>query len=425
MISFITLVFFSFTLISVVYSLKKWGPISPPTLFVTSAVIYNSLIPLELMLTGELSYSLSGRIYVNVTQEQCLAIVAMSLVANVSFLIGYAYLYDKVWLARSTAAFGALGASLTEANPPPIAFAFVSMVGFFILSFFYGENLTLSTSSYEANYTLIYSSSVYSFFLGIAQIYAVVAAIGFFRAKSGIGKILGVILILLPIFWGLKASDKNPMLLSFLGIALMFIKGKSLRHSVLYVLMVFAGMAVLPVFSAYRAGVSFSEMPAESFSLLPRDPKGPFVSLVSAIEGNLPVETHYLQSLATLIPRVLWPDRPLDAANVFAGNNIVNWIGGEGLGYSLLGESYYNFGYLFFLTYLMLGALYSLLGQLGGRTGLLPLITILMLYQSVLCHRSSLIGQAKEFVYFSVPAILILLFWNSSALKTETNPSKN
>jgi hypothetical protein len=67
-----------------------------------------------------------------------------------------------------------------------------------------------------------------------------------------------------------------------------------------------------------------------------------------------------VDTFSIFVPRVIWPDRPMDPSEAFAKDVIPNWEPGMGLGYSPLIEAYTNFGLWFsFLEFLAFGLVWG------------------------------------------------------------------
>lgn len=169
---------------------------------------------------------------------------------------------------------------------------------------------------------------------------------GTFRQRS-----CAFILTCLVVGWGFYSQQKNPFVQA--GIAMMApYLGRRSRQAGFLVIICLAAVVViggLPLFSAYRGGATldFNRLWRE-FSVLDTDAAGPAMSLAIATsdEPEFRLGETYLLNFFLLVPRRIWPGRPESLAEQFSVEEMPadRWFPGAGYGFSLLAESYMNFG---------------------------------------------------------------------------------
>ncbi len=181
---------------------------------------------------------------------------------------------------------------------------------------------------------------------------------------------------------------------------------------------------LVPLFNLYRTRMPFVDvidrMSLSSISFTRLDPAGPMHSLASIIGDDslqLKYGSTYINSLGVLIPKVIWPDRPLDLSEEFAKEYISDWSEGQGFGYSPLAEAYVNFsipGALiqFFFFGLLIGSFLQFLRTrvlFNYEFLLVPFIYIVGYYTVILSFRSPLIGPIKMVMMFTGPYFLLAI----------------
>lgn len=333
------------------------------TIFGLGAFLYYIAIPMELSLRNMDSFVLSGVAY-EVSPDLQLKIVAMGTMALVAFAAGYKFTGFAPFQRPADKSV-----QLHDYAPAPIPkhLYILTAASIALLLVFYQDDLQ-GVSSYEGHYTIAYSVPVFSVLtelavIGLAMIAAMLVCRRTLRARM-----LAILLVGLIVAWGIYSSDKDPLLLGLLAIGSTFVQRRGrfqFRVLLGIVVVILVSGPLVELFSAYRADV---ELTADNVRLdgvmLDRDPTGPLVSLIETVEDRT-IEHRYgqtfLDGIILLIPRSVWPDRPLDLSEQFVRERLGNrWKAGMGMGYSLLAESFLNFGWFGpLIQYLFLGLLWG------------------------------------------------------------------
>ena len=178
--------------------------------------------------------------------------------------------------------------------------------------------------------------------------------------RRGVASFLkGLFLLLFVFFMGAIFRYKVLMLPSLCGLAFCFFRIKVIKQRYLIAM----SLLIIPVtlffmvsFSAYRMyidkDISMGEVIEkhfnfDRFSFVHSDPAGPFVSIVHELNDDRKFEygRSYMYMPLYVLPKIIYPNRPLNLAERFARRMIPNWKIGQGLAYSPLAEAYRNFGY--------------------------------------------------------------------------------
>ena len=121
----------------------------------------------------------------------------------------------------------------------------------------------------------------------------------------------------------------------------------------------------LAAFSTYRANVPADKIVKAiiwKMSFTRSDPAGPMVSILHELNKDAPLilGNTYTNIFTIFTPKIFFPNRPLDLAEKFAKEMIVNWKPGQGLAFSPLAEAYMNFGYYgALIQYFIFGMIWS------------------------------------------------------------------
>jgi hypothetical protein len=341
-----------------VYFEKREASFSSLTVFGLAAFLYYISIPLELAIGGADFFALSNFV-VDVPQGLQFQIIVMGTIALVSFAFGY-----------RLSGFRPFTIPVKGIAGPPETFprhlALLVGVATTVLILFYRSELN-QVSTYAGNYSTVYSSPLFSLLTEIVATGLVVTSATIANRAPRIS-----ILLLIPVVaWGIYSSDKDPMILALLGFAVRFVRpGQGLRWRPLigsFLALVLAG-PLLGLFSTFRAEgalVADDFKIAVAVFMLNKDPAGPMVSLVETITDDkieFQFGATYVTGLTAVVPRVIWPDRPVDLSERFIRDRMQSsWRPGMGLAYSLLAEAYLNFGWLGpVIQYGLLGLLWGL-----------------------------------------------------------------
>ena len=159
------------------------------------------------------------------------------------------------------------------------------------------------------------------------------------------------------------------------------------------------------------------------------DPAGPmhvfFVLVIDNENFSYQFGKTYLNAFYNWIPKFIWADRWLDPAETVARENISNWSEGQGMGYSLLGESYLNFNYLgAFIQYFMIGYLWGKIWNFFKRKISkinyhiwLSIYYTLGVYILFVMHRAFFASIFKQLIIILIPMYLVTVFFNKITIK--------
>ncbi len=172
--------------------------------------------------------------------------------------------------------------------------------------------------------------------------------------------------LLLVFLWGLLSGSKDEILIATLAFFITYFVSNDLKRllnfSFYSILLFFALPFLLVSFTIFRSGVNIDLEQIStliSYGLFKNtEPAGP-LSVLNDIINNTHKTlygTSYLNSFEILVPKFIWPSRPLDLAEAFARENMNDWEPGFGRGFSLLAEGYLNFNkYGTLIHYIIIG----------------------------------------------------------------------
>lgn len=152
-------------------------------------------------------------------------------------------------------------------------------------------------------------------------------------------------------YFFLMRNKKIAFSLMFVGIA-----------AILFVLMPMVNIAKSPVARESFAKIFEYYVGNFRFTFMDTDASGPMEATLIAVsdDSHLLLGKTYIDGLSLFIPRILWKDRPLDIAESFARDHVVNWQPGQGMGFGPIAEAYVNFGlYFSFLEFIIFGLLWG------------------------------------------------------------------
>lgn len=317
------------------------------TVFGLAAFLYYVAIPLELSVIGRDFFIISG-IPIGVPPIVQLQIVAMGTAALLAFTAGY----DVTGFAPFVVSHGVVDAA--DGRPETVNQSTYWLGGVCLLALlaFYRYELG-AVGTYQGNYSIAYSSPLFSILIEL-MVTSLALAAGVLGCREANKRPAVAVLLVIPVvLWSIYSSDKDPMLLGLLGGGAYFVQQRR-KHQMRVIVGIVAACSLagplVGLFSTYRAE---GKLTADDFRfhslMLERDPMGPMVSLVEILQDESIEHRYgatYLDSLVLLIPKSLWPDRPLDLSENFIRERLAGWQPGMGMGYSLLAEAYLNFGWL-------------------------------------------------------------------------------
>ena len=294
-----------------------------------------------------------------------------------------------------------------------------------ILIIFY-RDLIFAQSDYVVAYGITYESPLYSFVkMHFLIALGLTAGLIKHRGWRWKGKTISLAIVILIVLMGILTSDKGPLLLALLTCA-SFIEFNKISFIKFVTISSFGSVCVIIIvlfFNLYRTQIPivevFHKMPWTEISFVKLDPGGPMVTLCSVIEDNVPLRygKTYIDGIGVIIPKAIWPDRPLSLSEEFAQDFITDYSEGKGLGYSPLAESLLNFhipgafihffifGFFFgvFLEYLKKRIFVNL------NSLLVPFIYIVGYQIIIMSFRSPLVGPLKLLILIIVPYCVVII----------------
>ena len=208
---------------------------------------------------------------------------------------------------------------------------------------FFSDELLNSVSSYRGNVVNKFENSIFSFYSDFLVIFYSITGC-YLRIKSKKFNFLGWFLSCFGILMGFLFSSKDEILISVLAILAppIFNSKFNFKKNILYISII---IFVLPIFSIFfsllRAGYSIFNFQNIKYAFssgfaVNSDPGGPMVVLDTIVNSSndLLWGSTYINSIISLIPKFIYPNRPLDIAQKFAIDNLEVYDSGYGIGFS-------------------------------------------------------------------------------------------
>lgn len=420
---FLLLIYYTF------YFFPIEGLLSTPLMFGIGTFLYYFSIPLELTIRKMDFYTM--KVYGSVLLDDVVKtkIIAMGLIAYVAFMLGYSLSKYPNELKKD----------VRKIKCPNYHFYLIlGLLSSGALIIFYRGELLSTGTSYSNAYLVRGSSSVFSFLTKFTILVFVLGGAFLILNQSKILKASGYGLIFSCLIWGIYSFDKDPILIAALGIMAPFLINRSFNRYPLYkVILVFMILILIipllsSIFSLYRGNAIqdvFAKIKDRGVYLR-FDSAGPFVSIIYCLfeSPEKKLGLSYINSLVSWIPKFIWENRPLDLSLSFAQINIKGWMPGMGLGFSLLAESYANFGPLGpLIQYLFLGFSWGLLWKGFFRFALVNQKQEIKIFYAVFgnyllltMHRAPVSGIVVQIMQFAIPLLILRrLFNNKRRLQSE------
>tara|TARA_B100001564_G_scaffold360035_1_gene384993 strand:- start:1667 stop:2992 length:1326 start_codon:yes stop_codon:yes gene_type:complete len=303
-----------------------------------------------------------------------------------------------------------------------------------ILTFF-NDEIALS-GTYVGNYTTIYNNPIYSLLLEYTYI-SISVFNGILILKNKRIKIINLFICFVIVFWGIYSSNKDPIVISLAPFLLYFTfkpPKKAYLFLFYFLILVLFIVCFLMLFTVFRKELNFSYDVIESiineFGIFRyTDPAGPMHVFSELVINNDNFEFQlgktYLSFFYIWIPKFIWPGRWLDPAQEFAQNNITNWISGQGMGYSLLGESYLNFGFFgAFIQYFIIGYLWGKIWNFIKNRFIkinynlwLSIYYVFGVYILLVMHRAFTSAIFKQLILIVIPLTIISVFFDKIVVR--------
>lgn len=370
-------IFLLVSILSIRLCREREGLYSTVFFFSIGAAIYFISLPVEMIIknASEFPIDLSYDISIAVEQSVYYKISFMGIMAVVGFTFGHilsgfrSKSPDSINLLPDIAGNKGRNKLFEKA-------IFLFLIGTLLtLLLIFPSFLPSMHKSYSSAYDTKYHNPLPMFIYELFYIANAIFATALILKRRFFCSVVGALLFVVNFLLTINTYIKAPAVVAILGCGYCyFFLAKNKKAAMFSVL---AGILIIlfvlvPLFSASRhpvAGQTFVrpfELLANNFrvSFINTDAGGPMAVTVMAVNKESPLmlgET-YVRGLSLFIPRFLWPNRPLDIAESFARNNMINWKPGQGLGFGPIAEGYINFGtYACFIEFFLFGLLWGTL----------------------------------------------------------------
>jgi hypothetical protein len=339
-------------------------------IFSLLAFAYGAGIPIELILRDESTVTVSSYFTLTgFTPDISWIIFTMSVLSIPFFCLGYV-LSGFSALRPDNHNKAKFHKSLSDYMP--YALMTIALISTLLITFRYQNVIQSASSSYHLSSELQYTNPIafllyYLVYVTIAILAAIIAV-----RHGHKGLIMAGLLWFAGIYMAFYSHERAPIALTSLSIGYVLFhktKGKGwLAAGSAFAAMILL-FVITPIFSLARSGefelheIIPQLISGYGISIRNLDPAGPVYSIVMYIKDSPPLElgSTYLSQLGVIIPKFIWPDRPVDLAENFAREYMANWTPGMGFGYSPYAEATLNFGpYFAPLHFLIVGLVWGL-----------------------------------------------------------------
>jgi len=396
---------------------REEGYYSTISIFALGCFVYYVAIPFDLSVRHLLGEGNPSGFAVSLTDNQLAGVIAMAALALVAWVAGYLVSGFRPWQSPDKEP------SDQDTRVPTSLFVLFAIALAVLLPLLFFGHLLQQLRDYATQGTLaVYDNPILAVLL--AACYVPLAVIGgtWLRVPRRRPASLGIAIALSV--GSVITNRKEAISLAFLMIAspLSRWRLKLLQATGILIVAVTVGLLAFNAYSVHRGNgqLTFQRVLAPSYGLVEgSDAGGPFVS-IQYVFGAHPKPTYgssYLDIGILLVPKFIWPGRPLDLAERFAQEHIPNWVPGRGTGFSLLAEAYLNFGVLGVLfQYAVLGWAWGAFWKLARRL-LAEYSTVawqvtystLGFFTLLTMHRGTVATGFKTFLVMVVPLIVASL----------------
>ena len=419
---------------------ESGGKYSTIFIFGLGVLFYYFMVPLEMSLKGQTYYYLGDGLSVEMSPEVNIKILTMGLLSFLGFIVGLCLSKFTIhFSARNNMSFWLTKYVSNHKKDFQTTLYGIWFLSGFVVFIIYGDTL-MAMGNYQSAYGVRYSSPLFSYFLSQFYICSSVIAGLSLRMKTSRSYILSTFILFVVVILAIYTSDKGPILLALLAISTSILGGKSIGTVKMMFVTLFVFpmvLLLLPLFSFYRVGIPISldiiQLLGDHLSFTKMDPAGPMTAISYYIINppRLHLGVTYLTSLAIIIPKFLWPSRPLDLSEQFAREQISNWNPGQGLGFSPLAEATMNFGMVgAFLHYLLFALLWGWGWRLVQRNifkykqeQFLIFYQVVGFFALILSFRGPLSSPIKILFIFVVPYILVFYSIRMVRFAVHNNPN--
>jgi hypothetical protein len=323
------------------------GYFSTPMFFAIGCFVYYFAIPFEMLVRH--TYIITATVVpIRLERHEAVLIMLMATAAVIAFSFGYE-------LSGFNPYSNAPQQPRTADSRIPRSLVFLGGTALLIASAFLVlvPGTFSRISSYTEVYQLISANPLLPvLLLGIYVPCSIIAGVLLYR-RGPSEALRAAALIGLLVVLSLVVKRKEALTMALLAGVVPFagVRRRSLWQVLAVVLAVVVAFIGFQAYSAFRGNAEISRRTLFTRGagiVASSDAGGPFASLAQTVRTRerLRLGSTYGQTVTLLLPRTVWPGRPLDLATSFARDNIPHWRGETGSGFSFLAEAYLNFGWL-------------------------------------------------------------------------------
>lgn len=399
----------------------------PLTLHFIGLLYYGFMIPIFITIT-ENYYIIFLDNEISVSRDEVDSIAYALGVGYISFLLGYRMVTPRHFVGSMLERAKAARLETTDNSGTILAATVIACAIACVL--FFSDQLLSVFSGYEGKIETRYEASTFALLYNFTLLVgASLMAFNIIFNRNYLRD--GIIFTAFMFIWAFFTFSKEPMIFGALTIFATAVRAAPKYQTLALVGAVIVAILLLlfliPAFSFYRAtGVlSLVDLGQVSVSFLFSDANGPFSTLALAVKQGQSIQLGPLvESFFLWIPRGIWPERPLDAAEEFARAVMTGWRPGYGLGFSPFAEGVLRFGFLSPILLFIAGFTVSFMQKITTRllspSLVPPLLLIVQSYILFSSHRGAFSGIFTAIFQFWMPFLLVtsiiqaFLTWQSS-----------
>lgn len=296
-----------------------------------------------------------------------------------------------------------------------------------IIAVFYHGFIAEIRQSYTASYTAQYANPLPTLICQIVALINAILMVFLGMRKSALPIFIAVCLFAFNIYLTFLFNEKSPGAIALIGVGYLYffwVRDKRLAIAGALVGVLMALFVLKPLYNILSENIPtqdsvFTQLAHMRPSFTVLDSAGPMAATLYLLDKD-EAQTYgmgLLKSVGLLVPRALWPERPMDPSEVFAQKMMVGWQPGMGMGYSPIIEAYMNFGlWLSFLEFLIFGLLWGWMWRGFMRVfafyntpaHLDVIYRIAGFYVLILFFRGMMIGGFKQALMYIVPFSIAL-----------------
>lgn len=400
--------------------------LDPLTIFFVGMMYYGFMIPAFMLFSGNYYIDFLGsEISLSNTEFDQLSYALGS--GYIAFIFGYRLITSRNFIDEALAR--AQDLQRQENDKAEAVLKFTVILSIILCIVLFSREILSVLSSYSNKIETRYEESAFSFFYN----FTITVSAGFmvFCVIKYNNPLRNALIFSIFMFvWSFLTFSKEPMV--FGGLILLAGASRALpnRQNLIFITALFAMVLALifliPAFSFYRATgvVNFVDVRLYPVSFVFSDANGPFSTIVLAVKQGNSIELNSLfESFALWVPRAIWLERPLDAAETFARAVMADWRPGYGLGFSPFAEGVLRFGWLSPILLFIAGVTVSALQRLTVSLAMPSLVpSFLLINQGYILfafHRGAFSAVITAIFQFWLPFLIVtsslnaLLKWRS------------